>query len=258
MLPAFVQSQTSTMEFQPGTTIEVTAGADICADNVMINGSYTGAGTQCGDALPVEMVAMTAHAAARSVTLSWTTATETDNYGFEVERRTVASSELTVTSSNQQGTGNREPGTSWRSIGFVQGSGTSSSPREYSFLDGNLPSGHYAYRIRQIDQNGSFSYTAAVEVEVGLAPRVLTLSENYPNPFNPTTVIEFTVPNDGSVQLRIYNSLGQVIATLFNGEAVAGRIHQVNWDASSFATGTYFSKLQFEGKEITNKMLLMK
>ena len=246
-LPQRVLSQTSTVEFESGTDIEVQSGADISADVITVNGTYSGSGTFNGGPLPVEMTAMTAQAGARDVTISWKTSTETDNYGFEVERRAVPGSP----------TLNIEPGT-WNTIGFVQGAGTSTSPKEYSFADESVPPGRYAYRIKQIDQGGSFSYTAALEVEVGLAPKLLKLSENYPNPFNPTTVIEFTIPEDGHVSLRLYDMTGQAVMTMVDEERSAGVYHQMTINASRLSSGTYFARLEFGGTQLTRRMLLVK
>lgn len=241
-VPFSAKSQ-STLEFQSGTTIEVQSGADISADNIIANGTVTGSGTFNGGPLPVEMTGMTAQATRSAVTLNWTTATETDNYGFEVERR-VVSSQLPVGG--------------WKNVGFVKGSGTSSSPHEYSFSDENLSPGRYAYRIRQIDQSGSFTYTAAVEVEVGLAPKEFKLSQNFPNPFNPTTTMEFTLPEDGLVTLKMYDLAGRELVTLLDEEKRAGYYHQVTIDASRFGSGTYFCRLEFNGKQVTRKIVLVK
>lgn len=242
-LAPFIAKSQSTMEFQSGTTIEVTSGADICADVVTINGTYSGAGTQCGGALPVELVAMTAQAAKSAVTLNWTTATETNNFGFEIERAAVSGQQTAV---------------SWKNLGFVAGSGTSSSPREYSYTDKSLTPGRYAYRIKQVDNDGTFSYTQAAEVEVGLAPREFTLSQNYPNPFNPWTTVEFTLPVDGHVMLKLYDVTGRELATLLDKERNAGYYHQVTVDASRFGSGTYFLQLEFNGQQLTRKILLVK
>ncbi len=252
---SFAAQGQSTMEFQPGTTIEVTSGADICADSVAINGSFSGAGTQCGGALPVQLSSMTAAASARDITLRWTTATETGNFGFEVERRRVSGFMLHAPGYK---TTTKQLEATWSKIGFVEGSGTSTSPKEYSFVDRSLPAGRYAYRIRQIDQTGTFTYTQAVEAEVGLAPRVFTLSQNYPNPFNPTTTIEFTLPEDGRVLVKIYDIAGRDIAVLADEERKAGVYHQVHFDASGIVSGTYFCSIEFGGKHLVRKMALIK
>lgn len=241
-VPFIAQSQ-STMEFQSGTTIEVTTGADICADVVLINGTFSGIGTKCGGALPVELTAMTAHAFERSATLNWTTATETNNFGFDIERRLMAD-------------GNQP--TEWKKVGFVQGSGTTASPKEYSFTDEHLSGGRYVYRLRQIDRNGSFIYSVVVEVEVGLTPKEFRLSQNYPNPFNPTTTIEFTLQEDGRVMLKLYDVTGRELATLLDEERKAGYYQSVAVDASHFGSGVYFYRLEANGKLLTRKMLLVK
>jgi len=246
LVPLLTQGQ-STLEFQSGTNIEVTAGADICADNVTINGTYSGTGTQCGGALPVELVSMSCVAGKNTATLNWTTATETGNLGFEIERRSVQASQ----------TLNFKPET-WNSIGFVQGSGTSSSRKDYSFADQQVTPGRYAYRIKQIDQSGAFSYTAAIEVEIGLAPKEFTLSQNYPNPFNPTTTIEFTLPEDGHVALRMYDVTGREVATFLDEERTAGYYHQITIDASRFGSGSYFLRLEFGGQQLTRRIVLVK
>jgi hypothetical protein len=204
--------------------------------------------------LPVELVAITAQASGSSAILGWTTATETDNFGFEIERRSVSDSRF-------QGQGvsalNLELET-WNRIGFVPGSGTSTSPKDYSFADGQVSPGRYAYRIKQIDHSSAFTYTSSIEVEIGLAPKEFTLSQNYPNPFNPTTTIEFTLPADGHVKLDVYTIQGQVIATLVNEERKAGVYHQVLFDASPLASGLYFSRLEVGGTQLVRRMVLMK
>ena len=246
LLPFIAQSQ-STMEFQSGTTIEVQSGADICADNVIISGSYTGSGTKCGVVLPVELVnlaVVTAQSARNAVTVSWTTATETNNFGYEIERRLIENGSM--------------QSSDWAAISFVPGKGTSTSPTKYSLTDEHLTPGKYSYRIKQIDKNGSFAYTDAKEVEVGLAPKVFTLSQNYPNPFNPTTTIEFTLETDGHVLLKLYDAIGREVTTLVNEERKAGYYQSVTVDASRFGSGMYVYRLEGNGKVLTRKMLLVK
>jgi Secretion system C-terminal sorting domain len=251
-LPGVVLGQ-STMEFQVGTTIEVTAGADICADNVVINGSYLGSGTKCGGILPVEMSTIAAVADQENVRLNWTTATEANNFGFTVERRMISSFTVRITRNQAS------PAiASWVVAGAVSGSGTSSSEHHYSFVDKDLAPGRYSYRIKQVDNNGSFHYYDAVEIEVGLAPKEFTLSQNYPNPFNPSTTIEFTIPEDGHVALMLYDATGRQLETLLDEEAQAGRYYHLTVDASRYASGTYFYRLESGGRALTKKMMLVK
>jgi hypothetical protein len=194
-------------------------------------------------ALPVEFSSITAIASANTVALQWQTATEVNNYGFEIERGSL---------------GMKQSAVEWQKVGFVEGRGTSSSPHNYTFIDASVASGRYAYRIKQINADGSYKYTHEVEVDLASAPRAFALNQNYPNPFNPTTNIEFTVPEDGRVKLKVYNMLGEEVATLLDGTMTAGKYHRVSFDASHFAGGVYFARLQSGGKQLMKKMLLLK
>jgi uncharacterized delta-60 repeat protein len=189
--------------------------------------------------LAVQLESLTASAAQQSVLLQWNTATEMNNYGFEIERQ----SEISKT---------------WEKVGFVAGTGTSNSLHEYSFVDEKVTPGHYVYRIKQVDKDGSFKYAKEVQVEVGLAPKVFTLGQNYPNPFNPSTVIEFTVAENGPATLKVFDIRGREVATLFHGDAETGKYYQATFDAKSLASGLYFSVLQADGKQLVKKMVLMK
>ena len=129
--------------------------------------------------LPVELTSFTSTLDKNSVTLNWSTATEVNNFGFNIERRSVNSQEATANN--------------WQKIGFVAGSGTSNSTHKYSYSDASVVSGTYAYRLKQIDNDGTFKYSQSVQLEVQLAPAAIGLNQNYPNPFNPTTMISFAV-----------------------------------------------------------------
>ncbi|GJQ19925.1 MAG: hypothetical protein HBSIN02_02800 [Bacteroidia bacterium] len=197
--------------------------------------------------LPVQLTNFAAVAGRSGVDLTWSTATEVNNYGFEIERRVVQGSRFQVQ-------GNE----TWTVVGFVRGAGTSTAPQEYSYSDFGLDPGRYAYRIKQIDFAGTYTYYSAAEVEVVGMPKELALEPNYPNPFNPSTNISFTVPQDGPAVLKVFNMLGQEVATLFNEEAVAGRLYKATFDASSLPTGVYVSRLEFGGQAVMRKMLFVK
>jgi hypothetical protein len=202
--------------------------------------------------LPVQLTSFTASANRLDAVLRWETATEVHNYGFDVERRLVQSLE-----SNVQNSSLDSKLETWNSVGFVRGSGTSTSPREYSFVDAGLAPGRYAYRIKQIDSDGSFEYFSAAEVEIGVAAKEFSLG-SYPNPFNPETTIEFTLPADGRTVLKVYNTIGQEVATLFNEEASAGRIYQVRFSGESLPSGVYFYTLSHGGQHQVKKLMLVK
>ncbi len=139
-----------------------------------------------------------------------------------------------------------------------QGAGTSTSPREYTYVDAKLEPGRYAYRIKQIDNDGSFAYYSAAEIEIGSAVKAFSLEPNYPNPFNPETTIEFVVPEDGRAELKVFSVLGQEVAVLFDAEAEAGRIQQVRFDASCLSAGMYYARLEFRNQQIVRKLVLVK
>jgi len=216
-----------------GTSITLNAGVTVHGQLL----ANTGAVTINSNVLPVELVAFTATPNGMNADLHWSTATEANNYGFEIERRQTAQ---------------------WEKGGFVPGAGTSSSPRDYSYTDNNLSPGRYAYRIKQVDINGTFSYHGSAEVEIGSAAKKFELASNYPNPFNPSTTIQFTLGDDGLTSLTVYNMLGQKVTTLFDGNAKAGRLYQVKFDASSLPGGFYVAKLESGKRQMMQKMVLVK
>jgi hypothetical protein len=153
---------------------------------------------------------------------------------------------------------------SWAKIGFVEGEGTSTASREYTFSEltpipnTQSPITRFAYRLKQLDRSGSFSYSHEAEVEVGLAPKEFTLGQNYPNPFNPTTTITFTAPDDGRVALEVFDVLGRRVAILFDGPTTAGRLLATTFDASALPSGVYFAQLRSGNRQLLRKMTLMK
>jgi hypothetical protein len=196
-------------------------------------------------AVPVEMTSFTASMqGANSAILKWNTATEVNNNGFEIERRAVNSDQSSVIS--------------WQKVGFVAGAGTSNAPKDYSFTDNGLTPGMHVYRIKQIDNDGIFKYSASVQVDAGVTGKSFELLSNYPNPFNPATEIRFSVPEDGYASLKVYNMLGQEVATLFNGMAQSGHYIAATFNAGNMASGLYFSRLEYNGKSLVQRMLLTK
>ncbi|MDZ7764326.1 MAG: hypothetical protein U5K00_07845 [Melioribacteraceae bacterium] len=162
--------------------------------------------TESSAALPVELSSFDAELVENSVKLNWETATEVNNYGFYIQRQTNKVDDKKE----------------WQNIGFVEGHGTTNSPKKYSFIDANLPdTSEVTYRLKQIDNDGKYGYSKKLTVDIStitsaddLLPQEYSLSQNYPNPFNPVTIIKFGLPQKGSVDLRIYNVLGQEVQRL--------------------------------------------
>jgi hypothetical protein len=186
--------------------------------------------------LPVELSFFSSIVLNDKIKLSWTTITETNNYGFEIERENTQ---------NQ-----------FQKIGFVTGNGNSNSPKQYSFIDDTIIEGStFKYRLKQVDNDGTFEYSKVLEVKI--VPDKLALEQNYPNPFNPTTTIKFSIPEAGYVKLTLYNILAQEIKTLVNESKEAG-VHTVNFNASDLNSGLYIYKLEANGLTQTRKMTLVK
>ena len=138
----------------------------------------------------------------------------------------------------------------------MQGYGNSNSPKDYSFLDENVSSGKFQYRLKQIDTDGNFEYSKIIEVDLGALGK-FELSQNYPNPFNPATTISFSLPQSGNVTLKVFNTIGEQVAELVNGFKEAG-LHTLNFSASELNSGVYLYKIEAIGFIQSRKMILLK
>ena len=202
----------------------------------------------------VELTSLTATTHNNSVILTWHTATEVNNFGFEVQRSAKG-----------------EQPSEWETIGFVEGAGNSNSPKVYSFIDKTPPSGTIKYRLKQIDLDGAFEYSQIVIANVD-APEEFVLLQNFPNPFNPATTISYSIPalsviagssaisgtqSTVNVTLTVYNALGEKIATLVNKMQSPGN-YTVQFDARELPSGVYFYTLRVGDFISTKKMLLLK
>jgi len=191
--------------------------------------------------VPVELISFTAENDNDEVILRWQTATETNNRGFEIERSQM---------SNVRGQ------MDWTNISFVEGRGTTTELTEYCYKDKITNPGKYVYRLKQIDFDGTFSYSQEIEIDV-TGPKDFALYQNYPNPFNPLTTIKFALPVDSRVKINVYNSLGQLVETLVDEETQSG-YHEINFDASRLASGVYLYQLLSQDFVSVKKMLLIK
>jgi endonuclease I len=188
--------------------------------------------------LPVELNSFNAKVSGKNVELTWSTAAEINNYGFNVERTSVRSS-------------------NWEVIGFVGGAGNSNSPKEYSFVDDNLQRGKFSYRLKQIDNDGKFSYSQIINIEIRTIPTEFALYQNYPNPFNPTTKIKYSISSLQPTLLKVYDVLGNEVVLLVSEIKEPGE-YEIEWNASNLSSGIYFYKLQAGDFISTKKFVLMK
>lgn len=186
--------------------------------------------------VPVELTTFNAKVKYSNVILSWITISETNNYGFVVERK----------SDNEN----------WKQIGFMLGNGTTTNTNYYNFTDLNIEIGELFYRLKQIDVDGTYKYSVPIKVTINV-PKVFKLYQNYPNPFNSQTLISFDVPESADIIINIFNLKGVKVAEFFCGKKKAGR-HTISWDALNISSGTYFIKIQSDKFTQIKKCTLIK
>ncbi len=186
--------------------------------------------------VPVELTSFNATSIGVDVELKWTTSTETNNQGFQVERI------------NSDGL--------FEQVGYVAGFGTTTEPKAYSFTDTKLDDGEYTYRLKQIDFDGTYTYSEEVNVTVEI-PLEYSLEQNYPNPFNPSTTIKYSIAEEGFVKLAVYNMLGEEVSMIVNRIQKAGR-YEVNFNASQVSSGVYIYRIETTNFTSSKKLMLMK
>jgi hypothetical protein len=202
-----------------------------------------------GAFLPIELASFTAVSGiAQGIHIAWRTLSEINNYGFEVQRSASATDGFSTL-----------PG------GFLRGYGTTLSPQSYAYDDASAGPGTWYYRLKQIDLSGVIHYIEPVRVEAsagnalagGSAPPEFALLQNHPNPFNPSTIIRFDLAADRDVSLKVYNALGQAVSELVSGHRPAGR-YSITWDATAFASGVYYYRLEAGSFVQTRKLIVLK
>ncbi|QQS35882.1 MAG: M28 family peptidase [Ignavibacteriales bacterium] len=186
--------------------------------------------------VPVELTSFAAAVINDEVHLNWSTASELNNAGFEVQRSTDENS--------------------WYTISYVEGNGTVTSSSHYSVVDKDPVTGISFYRLVQKDFDGTSKIYNSIEVNFA-APSVFALEQNYPNPFNPVTKIQYSIPVKNFVELKVFDLLGGEIVTLVSEEKEQGK-HTVDFDGSSFSSGVYYYTIKSGEFYSTKKMILIK
>ena len=196
----------------------------------------TYAAFQLAPVVSVELTSFKGNYYDGSVHLEWFTSNEINNYGFEIQKR--------------------YDNTEFEKIGFVQGSNNTTEGNDYSFTDTDLLSYRIYYRLKQIDFNGKFKYSDVVMVE-DPALNEFQLYRNYPNPFNPSTTISYSLPRQARIKIALYNILGNLVEILFDGEQTAG-IHQLILNAKDLSSGVYFVSMVADHFNKSIKISLLK
>ena len=192
--------------------------------------------------VPVELRFFKANIADDEVLLSWETLSESNNFGFEIERKTESSEFLP--------------------IGFIKGVGTTNTAQQYQFVDQDVQAGHtYYYRLKMLELNGSISYTSVITMYVPL-PEQYNLHQNYPNPFNPNTEIQYSLPVDSMVEMTIVAVNGQKIKTLVHEHQPAG-FRSIQWDGkdsfgNDVASGCYICRFVAGDYHAEKKIILLR
>ncbi len=187
--------------------------------------------------LPVELTSFTADVRLSSVVTKWETATETDNAGFYVQRKKM---------------------NGWNDLGFIERHGTSSISHSYSYIDRDVQPGTYSYRLKQVDRSGSYKYSEEIELAVGLVSDDYSLSQNYPNPFNPSTTFTFALREKQFAAVKVFNLIGQEVASLFEGVVEPNQLQTIKFDGSTLPSGVYFYSLRTNNRYEVKKLLLSK
>ena len=192
--------------------------------------------------VPVELTSFTAINKGVKILLDWVTSTETNNQQFEIYRRSIQN----------------EKTDEWMLVGFRESIGTTLEPQYYSYEDDitGMNATALEYRLKQIDYNGTYAYSEIVTVD-NLAPSGFVLEQNYPNPFNPSTRIKYAIAGKQFVSLKVYDLLGNEIATLVNEEKPAGT-YEVEFNANRLSAGVYYYTIVTENLVQTKKMILLK
>lgn len=233
----YLFAQQSEIVYDNNSQIEILTGADVCADIVTVNGSFSGSGTICSGALPVTLSLFNASNEKNNVKLYWKTENELNNSGFQVQRRAE--------------------GNDWVIVTFVQGNGTTNEPVEYNYTDTKLLPDKYYYRLKQTDYNGNYEYFDLALPVIISKPNEYRLSQSYPNPSNPKCNIDYQVPENINVNISVYDLLGKLVTVLVNAKKDAG-IYTIEFDGTNLSSGTYiYSFTAGQYKEV-KKLILVK
>ena len=191
--------------------------------------------------LPVELINFSLDVFKDKIQLCWETITEINNYGFDVERKEIKNPAIIPV---------------WKKIGFIAGAGNSNVPLKYNFIDGDPHTGTIFYRLKQIDNDGSFKYSPILSAENSTVFNY-SLKQNYPNPFNPNTIIEYSIPEDTHVKIILYDLLGREVKILKDEIMQAGH-HKLDLTFNNLASGIYLYEMKANNFKQSKKLIYLK
>lgn len=237
--PASGMTSTDIGVSEPGTDA---AGLSLQRTGSTIPGTWTGPVTaspgtvNAGQSLPIELAGFGAKVSDNEATIHWTTASESNNDRFEVQHKV---------------------GNAWKTVATLKGAGTSTISNNYAQKVSNLEAGYHAFRLKQVDYDGSVSYSDEIRALVELNT-AFQLGDAYPNPFNPTTSFSLTVAQDQNVKVEVYDLAGRLVQTLFSGTVAANEIQHFTFEASALSSGTYLYRVVGDKFVTTKAFRLLK
>lgn len=228
------------VNINPGEAVDFYFGISLGADQAACIANMATCQLKYNLIVPVELTSFNARLSGNKVMLEWSTASELNNLGFEVQRKS-------------------DDNPNWLTVGYREGKGTTTEIQNYTLVDdiSGTPSEKFIYRLKQIDFDGTATYYDEIEVINTFAPDKFTIEQNYPNPFNPTTNITFGLPERADIALKVFNMMGEEVAVLAKGLYEAGT-YQFSFDASGLPSGVYVYALQTGSQVFSRKMTLMK
>ncbi|MCA0447034.1 MAG: T9SS type A sorting domain-containing protein [Bacteroidetes bacterium] len=226
---------------EPSGTVVYDASPNGINGTIVGGASFVESDAFISTTLPVELSSFTGRISGRDIVLNWSTASEENNAGWEIQRQKLE---------------DRSEKVEWETIGFVAGKGTTTESQNYVFSSPvtRNPS-PVTLRLKQLDLDGTVSFSQILTIENKAAE--FALQQNYPNPFNPSTKIDFSLPVSGYAKLVVFDLLGREVKTLIDQNLEAG-FHTAVYDAGNVAAGVYFYQLTFNGKVETRKFTLLK
>ncbi|NUQ81730.1 MAG: T9SS type A sorting domain-containing protein [Bacteroidetes bacterium] len=239
---------------QSGVTVTTDSYNRLILSGLTSFGEFTLGFNEADYTVPVELSSFSGWVSGDQILLNWTTKSELNNYGWEVQKK---NSDPSGTSGS--GSQNSEE---WKTVGFVAGNGTTNSPKSYSFQSPIMVTERSRsavlkslFRLKQLDLDGTVSYSQVLSIRN--TPSGFQLLGNYPNPFNPATRIRFQLSTSSQVSLQVYDVTGRLVFSREDGALDAG-VHSFEFNAAGLSSGLYYYRLQAGNQSAAGSMVVLK